>query len=222
MLELPFTTDQFFAVFREYNRAIWPAPVLAYVLGLLAVALATWKTTFSNWVISLILALSWLWIGLIYHGAHFSAINPAAYLFGILFVIQGILFVLLPLRKTAWEFRFRRDAYGAVGAALILYSMVIYPLLGAFSGHAYPNAPMFGVAPCPSAIFTFGLLLWTVGRVPVWILLIPGTWAAIGSTAAWKLGVAEDFGLLVAGLLGVALVVHRNRQLQKTGAMAPA
>jgi hypothetical protein len=44
--------------------------------------------------------------------------------------------------------------------------MVVYPLLGIRFGHSYPRAPLFGVAPCPTTIFTFGLLLWATRSVP--------------------------------------------------------
>ena len=33
---LPFTREQFFAIFLEYNNAVWPASILAYGLGILA------------------------------------------------------------------------------------------------------------------------------------------------------------------------------------------
>ena len=35
---LPFTRQQFLAVFADYNDAIWPVQIVAFVLGLLAVA----------------------------------------------------------------------------------------------------------------------------------------------------------------------------------------
>ncbi len=31
---LPFTRERFLAVFADYNVAVWPAPWLAYLLGL--------------------------------------------------------------------------------------------------------------------------------------------------------------------------------------------
>ena len=43
-MRLPFTVEQFFDVFEAYNRAIWPAQVLAYVLGLAAIVLASGDT----------------------------------------------------------------------------------------------------------------------------------------------------------------------------------
>jgi hypothetical protein len=88
------------------------------------------------------------------------------------------------------------------GVIMILYAMVVYPLLGFLFGHSYPAAPVFGVAPCPTTIFTFGLFLCTVRTVPKSILIIPLIWSVIGFTAALHLGIYEDVGLLAAG--GVA------------------
>jgi hypothetical protein len=38
-MKIPFTIDQFFDVFGKYNTAIWPFQVLAYVFGIVALAL---------------------------------------------------------------------------------------------------------------------------------------------------------------------------------------
>ncbi|HKL17769.1 MAG TPA: DUF6064 family protein, partial [Halalkalibaculum sp.] len=105
--------------------------------------------------------------------------------------------------------------YGITGAILMTYAMLIYPLIGSQLGHGYPYAPMFGVAPCPATIFTFGILLWATQKVPWWIYAIPGIWSLIGFTAAIKLGILEDTGLLVAGILGVVLLSVKKRKGRK-------
>jgi Family of unknown function (DUF6064) len=63
--------------------------------------------------------------------------------------------------------------------------------------------------PCTTTIFTFGILLWFDKKIPVSILIIPFAWSTIGFLAALKLGVPEDTGLPVAGILMVAL---RNKK----------
>lgn len=214
MMELPFSTDQFLEVFRSYNLAIWPAQIIAYLLGIAAIALALRHTAQAGRLIMAMLAAFWLWMGAAYHLAFFSAINPAAYVFGGLFILQGLLFLAAGLWRPNLSFRYRKDAYGLAGALLILYALAIYPALGVLFGHGYPYAPLFGVAPCPTAIFTFGLLLWTEGRVPLWLLVIPTVWALIGTTAALRLGVPEDVGLLVAAMVAVAMLAYRNRHDQ--------
>jgi hypothetical protein len=90
--------------------------------------------------------------------------------------------------------------------------MAIYPVLGSLFGHTYPRAPMFGVAPCPATIFTFGMLLWATKPVPAYLLAIPLLWALIGLNAAISLRVPQDYGLAVAGVFGTVLVLVQNRE----------
>jgi hypothetical protein len=90
--------------------------------------------------------------------------------------------------------------------------MVIYPILGYFLGHGYPKSPGFGVAPCPTTIFTFGLLLWTDKKVAKYILLIPFIWSIIGFSAVIAFGMREDTGLLITALLGTILIIFKDRK----------
>jgi len=48
---LPFTIEQFLGVFASYNRAIWPAQVLAYLMGGLAFSLVFRKSRWSDQII---------------------------------------------------------------------------------------------------------------------------------------------------------------------------
>jgi hypothetical protein len=210
-MNLPFTTDQFLSVFEQYNQAVWPLQLALNLLGLTAVFLAIRKTIYSNRLIAVILAFYWLWIGLAYHYTFFTAINPAANAFAVLNVIQGILFLAYGLFSQRLSFHFTPNVYGILGALLIIYAMIIYPLLGAMFGHVYPKSPTFGL-PCPTTIFTFGLLLWTDTRLPKSVLIIPFLWSLIGSSAALTLGILEDTGLLVSGFLGAALIIIRDKK----------
>ena len=212
MMELPFSTEQFLEVFKTYNTFIWPAQIVAYLLGGLAIYLAFRKTAGSNRVISLILSSFWLWMGAVYHLIFFSSINTAAYGFGVLFIIQGLLFFEVGVWKDWLKFRLEWSPFGITGGILIIYAMLIYPIIGAKLGHGYPYAPMFGVAPCPATIFTFGILLWTTNKISWWILVIPVLWSVIGFTAAINLGILEDTGLLVAGILGILLLLDRREK----------
>lgn len=77
-MDLPFTAEQFLNVFREYNTAIWPAQVVAYLLGLGAIGLSFRRTSGSDRLIGGVLAALWLWMGAVYHLTFFRAINQAA------------------------------------------------------------------------------------------------------------------------------------------------
>jgi len=71
---------------------------------------------------------------------------------------------------------------------------------------------LFGVAPCPTTIFTIGMLLLARGRWVVWLSIIPLLWSLVGLAAALQLGIPEDFGLPAAGFgLVSALIIEKFR-----------
>jgi hypothetical protein len=212
---IPFTIEQFFDVFAIYNRAIWPVQVLAYVLGTAALALAFRENKLSAQIVSGIFAFFWIWMGVFYHMVHFSVINRAARIFGIFYILQGLLFLLTGTIFGRLAFRFILKPLPIIGGCFILYAMVVYPLLGISFGHSYPRAPMFGVAPCPTTIFTFGVLLWATRSVPAYLLIIPLLWSIVGMSAAVNLRVPQDYGLVVAGAIGTVLILIQNHKAKR-------
>jgi hypothetical protein len=87
--------------------------------------------------------------------------------------------------------------------------LIVYPLLGLYAGHGYPRVPMFGITPCPLVLFTFGTLL-LASRVPGWLLFVPAAWSLVGGSAAFLLGVPQDWPLLFSGLAAVPLLRRRQ------------
>jgi hypothetical protein len=216
-MQPPFTVDEFLRVFTAYNEAFWPAPLIFNALAIIVVVLAASRHLHAGRWIAGVLAALWAWMGVVYHWIHFAAINPAAYVFGALFVLEAILLFRGSVADLNPSFRPRRDLFGFAGAALVFYALVIYPILGYLSGHTYPEAPTFGL-PCPTTIFTLGVLLWSDSRLPVWLVAIPLVWAVIGSFAAITLTITEDYGLLAAGVVAAALILTKNRQLRRPAA----
>ena len=213
-MKTPFTVEQFFDVFKDYNEAVFPMQAVFYLLSLFVVYLTIKPKSGSEKIVSSVLALLWLWMGIVYHLVFFTAINNAAYLFGTMFVLQGILFLVTGVFQNRLSFEFRFDIYGITGIALIIFALVIYPIFGFFLGHVYPSSPTFGL-PCPTTIFTFGILLLSDKKCPAVIMIIPIIWSVIGFTAAFSLGVIEDTGLLIAGLLILTLHLVRKRKFQQ-------
>ena len=112
---------------------------------------------------------------------------------------------------------------GNVGGALIAYAAMVYPILSYLAGHVFPASPGFGLGtvPCPTTIFTFGLLLWTTSPVLKRLLVVPFLWLLIGLSAPINYSIYEDVGLVVAGLVGVSLLWWRDRQAAQPGALKP-
>jgi len=213
---IPFTVEQFFGVFGTYNAAIWPIQILAYVLGIGTVALAIREGKLSAQIVSAILAFFWIWMGIFYHILYFRVINPTAWILGIFYILQGLLFLLVGTIFGRLAFRFILKPLPIIGGCFILYAMVVYLLLGFSFGHSYPKVPIFGVAPCPTTIFTFGILLWAKRSVPTYLLVIPLLWSFLGISAAANLRVPQDYGLVAAGIIGTALILIQNHKTKKT------
>ena len=205
---LPFTPDQLLEVFAAYNRAVWPAQFVAYLLGVGMVHAMLRPSGSSNRIVGVGLSLMWVWTGVAYHAMFFARINPA------------------PARSphcsscrvcsshtrrcSGRDLRFARG-HGPrawLGWALIVYSALIYPLIGV-AGHGYPAMPMFGITPCPVTLFTFGALLVAQRPVPRRLLIIPLLWALVGGSAAFLLAVPQDWPLLLSGALVVPWLWRR-------------
>jgi hypothetical protein len=203
-MNLPFGQAEFFGVFAAYNSAVWPVQVLLVGFGVLIVGAALRPRPWSSRLTSWMLALLWIWMGLVYHFGFFRAINPAAGIFAAGFVLEGAVLGVVGGLRGRLDFHFQPTAQGFGGALLIGYALVGYPLLASLLGQQCPATPTFGL-PCPTTIFTFGVLLWLQRPAPVTLLVIPLAWSVIGTAAALQLGVGEDFGLIVAGVLTVVL-----------------
>jgi hypothetical protein len=164
----------------------------------------------SGRVIAAILALLWLWTGIVYHLVYFTAINNAAFLFAGFCLLAALLFFWTGVVKGRMRFTAGWSAWNIIGALLIAYALLVYPLLSRFLGHGYPMMPTFGL-PCPSTIFTIGMLCFLVTPFPRYVLLVPVLWTLVGTQAAFLFGVWQDIGLMVAGFIGIGLAFKRSK-----------
>ena len=206
-MKIPFSTDEFLKVFETYNLSVWPLQLILYLLAIIALLSAYRGGKRATQVITAVLSLLWLWMGSIYHIMYFSAINKAAYAFGLLFIVQSFIFVYAGILNNKISFKPRRDKFTVIGITFIAYALILYPLLGIVLGHVYPKSPTFGV-PCPTTIFTFGVLLFSSHRVPWYVLIIPLALSIVGLSAAFNLSIYEDIGLTVSGLVSTVVLTR--------------
>ena len=214
MLNLPFDADQFIRVLAQYNQAVWPMQLLLNGAALGCAALLFYGQPWASRMIALLLAGMWLWMALAYQYAFFTLINPAAWWFGVLFLFAAVAFDWLGVVDDKLRFRVSGNGWKLSGAMLIIFAVAIYPLVSHALGRRYPAAPTFGL-PCPTTIFTIGVLLFAEAPLPRSVFFVPLVWCAIGSSAALWLGMVEDLSLLVAGLLGLAAVFNLHRPAGK-------
>jgi hypothetical protein len=196
-MELPFSYDGFLDVFGAYNPMLWPAAAVLWVVTADLTLRLMRKGRMDGRGLFALLAVHWALSGIAYHWFFFRGINPAAMLFGAVFVLQAILFAWLAVTSRA-HFTLDRDRRGILGGALVSYGLA-YRLVGLGFGLHYPRLPLFAV-PCPTTLVTAGVLLMSTG-VPRFVNIVPVLWAVVGSSAAFFLGIRADLSLVVAGAL---------------------
>ena len=205
LMTLPFTRDEFFDVFAAYNQRLWPFAVALWMLTAYSVVLLIRTRSARPWWIPELLAIHWAWAGLAYHAAFFSSINPAAWVFSGLFVLEAGLLLWYGVVHGHLELSRGRFFRRVLSWALIVYAL-LYPAIALAEGHAFPRLPTFGV-PCPTTILTIGFLLAAGRSLPRIVAVIPLVWAFIAGSSAFLLGVRADLMLLAAGIvLAVAMI----------------
>jgi len=213
---IPFTIEQFYGVFRAYNIAVWPAQWFLVLLSVAAVVLVLVARRGSGVAVSAILGALWAWIAVVYHLAFFARVSPPAYGFAALSAAGAAVFIWQGVIRRRLTFKWTSDLKSAAGVTLIVFALAVYPVWSIYAGHSYPEMPTFGL-PCPTTIFTIGLLCFAVQPLPRSPLIVPLLWCLVGAQAAFFLGVQPDLGLIVAGAVSVGLLATAGRQANNFG-----
>jgi hypothetical protein len=201
-MALPFTVEQFYGVFGDYNTAVWPAQWFIVALAIAALVAVLRPRPWSGVAVSAVLGVLWAWIAMAYHLAFFASISPAAYGFAALSAAGAAVFVWHGVIRRRLAFRWVPGLKATAGVVLVAFALVVYPVWSAYAGHPYPATPTFGL-PCPTTIFTIGLLCFAVPPMPRSPLFAPLLWCLVGAQAAFLLGVRPDLGLIAAALVGL-------------------
>ncbi len=216
--------DDFYSTLQSYNETFWPMIIITFLLGIVVVYLAARKSGSSSKVISAILSFLWIWSGIvffiIYYGSmeveFLGLVMPGVwYLGGVLFLFQGVLFLIFGVVKSRLSFRLGGDWRSVVGALMIVYAMVIYPVIGFLTGYGYPRYPVFGIAPCPLTIFSLGLFQWSDRKMPLAVVLVPFIWGLMGIMPVLALNVWADIGELLSAIIGLPLILYHNSKLSR-------
>ena len=205
-MTIPFSVEAFYGVFTAYNTAVWPMQFLLLALGLLAVVFLVRQRSYSNVGISSILTALWVWQALAYHLAFFMVINPLAYAFAAVFMAGAAVFFWQGVIRRKLIFKPVSGWRAWAGLGLITFAFLIYPVWTYFMGHRYPAFPTFGL-PCPTTLFTIGMLTFLVRPYPRSVFVVPVLWCFVGSHAAFVFDVQADLGLIAAGVLGLVLLI---------------
>jgi len=210
---LSFSTEEFLLVLESYNLEIWPIQIFAYVLVVLALFFLFKPTDYSHKIVLTVLSLFWLFNGIVFCFVYWSPSHLFGYIFGVLCVIQGLLF-FYSIKVSDITIGSPDKTYTLMGLLLIFYAIIGYQILGYYLGHVYPKFFPVGLVPCPTTIFTFGIFLLINNKVPLQYYVIPLIFSLGGFLAAYN-GIYEDIGLILAGILGTILIIRRESLVQR-------
>ena len=213
--------SQFLAAFGRADTTAWPMQIVCYAVAVAMAGLALWSA--RRWSSPLICALAaayFAWIGI----GYFAWLSPGIGLSGVwagVFTVQAVLLVVAGIVRRDLVIRPRWDLSSGLGAVFIGYTLIGYPLVGVLGGHALRVVPVFGVSPCATVTFFFGLLLWAVPPAPKYLLLMPLAWALNAAPHNMATGVVVDYGMLVAAVVTTGLIIWRDRASGRPGTPSP-
>ena len=213
-MKLPFTTEQFFNVIEKYNLTMFPFQVLILILGIACLFLIHSKFSIKDKLIGIYLGVLWIWIGIFYHFAFFTAINKAAFIFVGIFILQGLLILFNTFTKNKPFIKFSLQTKSYLGYFFILYGLIIYPIISYFVEGSIERTIVMGL-PCPSTIFTFGIFILTNNKFPKYLLIIPSIWAVIGLSAAINIGVIQDIMIIISAITANIILIRPNYNKKK-------
>ena len=93
-MNITFTLEQMLNTFANYNNTIFPLQFFVYLLGIVALLFVFKQKEYSSRIIFGILSFLWLWTGIVFFMQYFGPIYKPAYGFGVVFIIQGIIYVV--------------------------------------------------------------------------------------------------------------------------------
>jgi hypothetical protein len=198
-----FSLHSYYRLFELYNRAIWPAQLVALALGIAILLLLRRAEPWRGRVIAVLLAACWLWVSIVFHAHRYATLTWSARYFAWGFGVEAALLLLAALAgRLVFE---RRPA----GLAIYLFALVVPPLIGLLFGRTWRQIELFGISPDPTAVATLGILLLAAGRVRWELIAVPVLWCAVSGATLLSMH-APDAGIpIAAAVLGLSVAASK-------------
>lgn len=194
-------------VFERGNAAIWPMQLVWYASAAAMIGLAFWPSRRASQLICLLAAAYFAWVGIVF----FGVIDSGMTLWVVAFILEAILLLVAGIVRRDPVFAPRWNLSSVLGALFMCYALVAYPLIEMLGGYPLRESPLFGLSPCVTVFFAFGLLLWARPPAPKYVLLLPLAWALNAAPGNLAMGHVPDFPLILVGAVTVGLIIWRDR-----------
>src|SRR5215211_100778 len=203
---LLFSPRVYYRIFELHNRALWPAHVVALILGVTIFLLPLRKPTRATArAVPAVLGALWIWIAWAFFWERYATINWAAPHVAPFFALQGLLLLWIGTAGRRLAFAPSHDVFDRGGLALLAFALAGYPLLAPLMGRPWLAAEVFGIAPDPTAIATLAVLALAHGRARWLTTPIPLLWCGITGATLWTMEAGDFFVAPVAALLAATI-----------------
>jgi hypothetical protein len=194
---IPLTEEVLFSLYGSYNQALPIVPFLGLALCIVCLLMVVRPFPGSTRAISALLAVFWLWNGAVFQFGFLAPLTWVAWIFGVFFVLEGLLFLWLGAARDRLHYRPALGPRGLGGLILLAFALA-YPALDMLAGQRWPQLQFAGTLPSPTVLATFAFLLLTQGRTASPLAIIPLLWALLHGAAAFVLGVWQDVAMAIA------------------------
>ena len=196
---LSYTPDVLIALLAQYNASLWPVQLGAILAGLGILVLALRGGALPGRIVALLLAAAWFSTGAVFFRHTMAAIDFTAEVQGWIFIVQGLLFAWIGTVRSGLALETLYPGRRRLGLAIVVFSLVVYPVLFAALAGDWAAVPLFGLTPVPTLLVTLGLFM-AVRRVPWAVTVIPLLWSLAAGWLAWALPWPLDLVVPAAGL----------------------
>jgi len=210
---IPYQPEALQGLVAYYLQAIWPAQLVALLLTAVALGLV-WRAGPARGVrgrvLAALLAMAWLWCGLVYQAQYYATLNWAGLLiYAPVFILQALLLLWVGTVCGGFAGSGPVGPRGAVVCPALLFgASLLHPVLAVWKDVSWHAVGPPGLLPHPTAVATIGLVLMT-GATPRarWtVLVIPVLWCLWAVIWAGLLESVRLGGLPAMALLGVAIL----------------
>jgi hypothetical protein len=201
--------------FESYNKRIFPLQIVMAVIAIGLVGSVFFVPGVTTTILlNAFLSITFGWIGVAFlflMGDMKQRIPFVPYATAATYLPLVVIFIIDIFSKQA-AYKIPLPGWRLdVSLFIMFWGIILYPLSGYVIGHRYPRVPLFGAMPCPTNIFTIGMLTaFASNSLEITALFILSSMAIIGAVKAAILGydgerIREDFALLVSGLYGLMI-----------------
>jgi len=200
---LLFAPRTYWRLFELMNEALWPAQVLAVLVGAALIALARIGGAGPARAAAVLLALAWVAVTWFFFLARYATINWAAEYMAWGFGAQALVLLAAAAPRGFLAYASPPSVRVRIGRAMIYAAVLLYPALAGIVGREWRQAETFGLSPDATALAALGFALLLPGRARALLMPLPVLWCLVGGVTLYTMNAPEWPLLPIAAIIAI-------------------